>query len=142
MPSTFRKRLLLVPAALVPLAAVLLALWGCPRRPRLGPDWTPRRLYEALAESGLEYDAREILRGDPALEAGLYLKRPGDRRPCPELANPELASHPERWKGYVRVTRTPKGSEVTERGPNHCQLGPLLLVGDAEEIGRILEAVR
>jgi hypothetical protein len=67
MPLTLRKCCLLLIAAVLPLAAVALALWGCPRQPRVGPDWTPWRLYEALADSGLGYEAKEV-------PAGLLLK--------------------------------------------------------------------
>src|SRR5262249_2307349 len=44
-----RKRLLLCAAALVPVAAAYLALTPGPRRPQVGPDWTPQRLRDERA---------------------------------------------------------------------------------------------
>jgi hypothetical protein len=139
MAST-RKRLFLFAAALLPLVTVCLLL-TCPRRPQVGPDWTPQRLRDELERAGLVYDARDIPRGDPTQEFGCYLKRPGDPRPWQELADPERAVRPERWRGYVRLTPALPDTDTTE-GPNRCRVGPLLVVGDPAEIRRIVEALR
>jgi hypothetical protein len=52
-----RKCLLLCAAVLVPVAAVYLALTACPRRPQVGPDWTPARLRDEI-EKGAAMPAR------------------------------------------------------------------------------------
>jgi hypothetical protein len=98
-----RKRLLLCAAALVPACALAALLVGCPRRSRVGPDWTPARLRDELRKAGLVNDALEV-------RDGLILKAPDSP-----------LSWREAWEMVLAVstrTRLPRGRLlVTARDP-------------------------
>jgi hypothetical protein len=138
MPS--KRKVLLLSASLVPLAAVLALLLLRPPRPRAAADWTPERLHEALTRAGLAYEARAAA-GSDTQDAGLYLKRAGDRRPWAEIvALPR--SVPQFWRGCL-VVRTVESEISPVREREGCVVfGPLVLYGDSAEIRRVLKALR
>jgi len=58
------------------LAAVGLLLFCYPRRPRVDPDWTPRRLCAEVQKAGLDYEAKET-----GPRGAWCLRVPGDDTP-------------------------------------------------------------
>jgi hypothetical protein len=142
MPSP--RRYLLVPLALVPLAAVCAALW-CGQRPRVGPvgpDWNGLRFHRALTEAGLDYEGALVRGSHP----GYYLKPRGDPRPFEELAAiPRRVDRLARMRGFVVVVPAWGGAEAAgELGPEHgqVQLGGLIVMGDPALLRAIVEALR
>jgi hypothetical protein len=134
------KNMLIVGAAVLAGAAVCLAVL------RREPDpsaWSPEDLREALAARGVEYEGAYVGRpapGEPWVNTGYYLKRPGDPRPWRELAaNP--AHTPRSMRGFllVLVLLGVPGAEGPDEG--RLQIGRLTVIGDPEELSRVANAL-
>lgn len=132
-----RRAVCLLVACSLPLVAVCLLLFVLPRRPQVGPDWTPERLRDELGKAGLVYDAAP-LGGD-----SLLLKKAGVNLSWDEVRL-EI-------NGTARGRRIPLGVlEIDPFNPDHRRPEPeedrlvfpsLIVRGHPDELKAVADVV-
>jgi hypothetical protein len=122
--------------AFLPFAALCLALTLCPRRPLVGPNWTPKRLCEEVRRAGLDYEVKAT-----GPFGAWCLRVRGNDTSWEEIAR-GVPMHVFSRPGCVRVLYLPAYSNPRGSvGEGQLLLGPLYLLGHPNDLRRIASTV-